>query len=120
MDEDGVRRLLCRHPLRHRGPDDPSIHAVDVSVWPRCDAEARPERGYYCHPSRHSAGQPIVAGWAYQLGAKLGFERDSWVGPVDARRVKPAEDTDEAAAEQVRALVDRLPESQALPIFDFA
>jgi hypothetical protein len=23
--------------------------------------------GYYYHPSRHSAGQPIVAGWAYQL-----------------------------------------------------
>jgi hypothetical protein len=31
-------------------------------VWDRCDAECSPERGFYYHPSRHSAGQPIVAG----------------------------------------------------------
>jgi hypothetical protein len=92
---------------------------VDVSVWPRCDAEASPERGYYYHPSRHSAGQPIVAGWAYQLVTQLGFERDSWVAPVDTRRVKPVEDTDEVATEQVRALVERLPEPKAVPIFVF-
>src|SRR5918995_2955475 len=119
MDEDGVRRLLSLHPFRHPGPDDPSIYAVDVSVWPRCDAEASPERGYYYHPSRHSAGQPIVAGWAYQLVAQLGFERDSWVAPVDAKRVKPTENTDEVAAAQARALVERLPEPEALPIFVF-
>jgi hypothetical protein len=119
MDEDGVRRLLSLHPLRHPGPDDPSIYAVDVSVWPRCDAEASPERGYYYHPSRQSAGQPIVAGWAYQLVTQLGFERDSWVAPVDARRLRPTQDTDEVAAEQVRALVERLPEPEALPIFVF-
>ena len=75
--------------------------------------------GYYYHPSRHSAGQPIVAGWAYQLVAQLGFERDSWVAPVDARRVKPVEDTDEVATEQVRALVERLPGPKAVPIFVF-
>src|SRR5215211_3866142 len=42
--------------------------------------------------------------------AQLGFERDSWVAPVDARRVKPVEDTDDVATEQVRALVERLPQ----------
>src|SRR5215210_2292053 len=119
MDEEGLRRLLSLHPLIHGDSGDPPIYAVDVSVWPRCDAEASPERGYYYHPSRHSAGQPIVAGWAYQLVAQLGFERDSWVAPVDARRVKPTENTDEAAAAQVRALVHRLPEPEALPIFVF-
>jgi hypothetical protein len=76
-------------------------------------------RGYYYHPSRHSAGQPIVAGWAYQFVAQLGFERDSWVALVDARRVKPTENADEAAAEQVRVLVQRPPEPEALPIFVF-
>jgi len=90
MDEDGARRSLSLHPFTHSGPDEPSIYAVDISVWARCDAEASPERGYYFHPSRHCAGQPIVAGWAYQLVAQLGFERDPWVAPVDARRVKPA------------------------------
>src|SRR3954466_7147425 len=101
-----VRALLARHPLADGQP----IYAVDVSVWTRCDAETSPERGFYYHPSRHSAGQPIVAGWACQLVAQLGFERDSWVAPVDAKRVKPTENTDEAAAEQVRALVQQLPE----------
>ncbi len=62
IDAEALRALLSRHPLGGQTP----IYAVDVSVWPRCDAEASPARGYYYHPSRHSAGQPIVAGWAYQ------------------------------------------------------
>jgi hypothetical protein len=98
----------------------PAIYAVDVSSWPRCDAENSPERGYYYHPSRHSAGQPIVAGWAYQLVAQLGFIRDSWVAPMDARRVKPDEDANEVAVRQVRALVTRLPQrGEAPPLFVF-
>jgi hypothetical protein len=70
-------------------PADPLVFAVDVTTWPRCDAECSPERGYhyYHHPSRHSAGQPIIAGWALQWIAQLGFERDSWTAPVDARRL---------------------------------
>ena len=51
--------------------------------------------------------------------AQLGFDRDSWVAPVDARRVRPTQDTDEVAAEQVRMLVERLPEPEAVPIFVF-
>jgi DDE superfamily endonuclease len=115
----GLQDLLCRHPLEGVEPGCPPIYAVDVSVWPRCDAEASPGRGYYYHPSRHSAGQPIVAGWAYQLVAQLGFERDSWVAPVDARRLKPTEDTDEVAVEQARVLIGGLPGSRVEPIFVF-
>jgi Transposase DDE domain len=118
-DEAGLQDLLSGHPLEGGELGRPPIYAVDVSVWPRCDAEASPERGYYYHPSRHSAGQPIVAGWAYQLVAQLGFERDSWVAPVDARRVKPAENIDEVAAAQVRALVERLPGPGVASIFVF-
>jgi hypothetical protein len=50
--------LLAGHPLAGGGSP---VYAVDVSVWPRCDAECSPLRGFYYHPSRHSAGQPIVA-----------------------------------------------------------
>src|SRR5215210_8116660 len=64
IDQGASGKLLARHPLAEEGA---SVYAVDVSVWPRCDAESSPERGYYYHPSRHSAGQPIVAGWAYQF-----------------------------------------------------
>jgi hypothetical protein len=100
-------------------PADPLVFAVDVTTWPRCDAECSPERGYYYHPSRHSAGQPIVAGWAFQWIAQLGVARDSWTAPVDARRLHPLEDTDQTAAGQIRALLGRLPTGQAVPLFVF-
>lgn len=51
--------------------------------------------------------------------AQLGFERDSWVAPVDARRLKPTEDTDEVAVEQARVLIGGLPGSGVEPIFVF-
>jgi hypothetical protein len=101
-------------------PDsDPLVFAVDVTTWPRCDAECSPSRGYYYHPSRHSAGQPIVAGWAFQWIAQLGFERDSWTAPVDARRLHPLDDTDQTAAGQIRALVGRLEAGGRMPLFVF-
>src|SRR4051812_45933299 len=63
------------------------VFAVDTSTWARCDAECSPGRGFYYSPTRHSAGQPIVAGWCYSWIAQLGFDRDSWTAPVDAHRV---------------------------------
>jgi hypothetical protein len=95
------------------------IYAVDVTTWPRCDAECSPERGLYYHPSRHSAGQPIVAGWAFQWICQLGFARDSWTAPVDAARLHPLDDTDQTAAVQVRALLGRLGAGGPVPWFVF-
>jgi hypothetical protein len=60
IDVATLRGLLLGQVL----PDTQPVYAVDLSVWSRCDAETSPERGFYYHPSRHSAGQPIVAGWA--------------------------------------------------------
>ena len=118
LDAGALRRLLARHPLAVRG--ESPVYAVDVSVWPRCDAECSPERGYYYHPSRHSAGQPIVAGWAYQWIARLGFARESWTAPMDVERVRPTQNTNVIAAAQVKALLDRLPtEEAAVPLFVF-
>jgi hypothetical protein len=99
---------------------DPLVFAVDVTAWPRCAAECSPERGLYYHPSRHSAGQPIVAGWAFQWICQLSFDRDSWTAPVDARRLHPLDDTDHTAASQVRALLARLPAGGPVPwlVFD--
>ena len=106
--------------MAHDEHDRPPVYAVDVTSWPRCDAEASPERGYYYHPSRHSAGQPIVAGWSHQLVAQIGFARDTWVAPVDVQKVHPTEDANEVAGEQVRALLNRTPyQSAASPLFVF-
>jgi hypothetical protein len=61
IDDEALRKLLAHHPIASTEGETP-VYAVDVSVWDRCDAECSPERGFYYHPSRHSAGQPIVAG----------------------------------------------------------
>jgi len=115
IDAERLRDLLVRFL-----PDaDPLVFAVDVTTWPRCDAECSPQRGYYYHPSRHSAGQPIIAGWAYQWIAQVSFDRDSWTAPVDARRLHPLDDTDQQAARQIRALLERLPAGGPVPWFVF-
>lgn len=112
---ESLRALLSAHPLA----EGPAIYAVDVSVWPRCDAEASPERGYYYHPSRHSAGQPIVAGWAYQWVAQLGVSRDSWTAPVDVQRVHPTANANTVAAAQIRRLIAAHPAAECVPLFVF-
>ena len=116
IDAQALRRLLAHHPLA--GSQTP-VYAVDVSVWDRCDAESSPERGFYYHPSRHSAGQPIVAGWAYQFIAQLNFIRESWTAPVDALRVHPMEDANRVATGQVKGLLGRLGKEASLPLFVF-
>jgi hypothetical protein len=115
IDAERLRDLLASS----LPPADPLVFAVDVTTWPRCDAECSPERGYYYHPSRHSAGQPIIAGWAYQWICQLSFDRDSWTAPVDARRLHPLDDTDQTAAGQVRALLERLPAGGPVPLVVF-
>jgi hypothetical protein len=110
-----LERLLATHPLAGGEP----IYAVDVSVWPRCDAETSPERGMYYHASRHSAGQPIVAGWAYSWIAQLGLARDSWTAPMQVRRLRPQENSNVVAAEQIAALLSDLPPDSPLPWFVF-
>jgi DDE superfamily endonuclease len=117
IDVEALRGLLARYPLA--GSETP-VYAVDVSVWPRCDAECSPERGFYYHPSRHSAGQPIVAGWAYQFIAQLNFVCESWTAPMDVERLHPAQEANEAAAEQVKAFVRLSPEEEGeVPLFVF-
>jgi len=106
IDTQHLRTLLSNHPLHPVASDHRPVYAVDVSVWSRCDAEASPERGYYYHPSRHSAGQPIVAGWAYQWIAQLGFSRNSWTAPLDVRRVHPTENAYVVAVQQIRDLLN--------------
>jgi hypothetical protein len=110
-----LERLVARHPLAGGEP----IYAVDASVWARCDAEASPERARYYHPSRHSAGQPIVAGWAYSWIAPVGFAREGWTAPMSVRRLRPQENSNLVAAEQITAFLTQLPTDSLLPWFVF-
>jgi hypothetical protein len=115
IDAGGLRDLLVAYRLAGW----PLVFAVDGTSWPRCDAETSPQRGYYYHPSRHSAGKPIVAGWWYQQVSQLNFGKDSWTWPVVCRRVRPLEDHVAATAGQVRDLLGRLVVTAAVPLFVF-
>jgi len=115
MTRRAVHDLLARHPLANGQP----LYAVDVSVWARCDAATSPARGYYDHPSRHAAGKPIVAGWAYQWINQLRLPRASWTAPLDVRRVRPGEDAHNVAAARMKEMIRRLPADGPVPLCVF-
>jgi DDE superfamily endonuclease len=113
IDSEQLRRLLIASR-----PGWPAVFAVDASVWERCDAECSPERGFYYSASKHSAGQPIVAGWSFQWVCQLSFTPDSWTAPVDIQRITPHQDTTDATIDQVRRLVNMLDDGD-VPMFVF-
>lgn len=115
LHDTALRALLSQHPL----PSGAAVYALDTSVWPRCDAETSPDRGYYYHPSRHSAGQPIVAGWSYQWLAQLSFAQESWTAPLDVRRVLPTENVNTVAGEQITTFLHHSPSGASTPLFTF-
>jgi hypothetical protein len=115
LDAEDLKALV----VEHRPRMGPEIFAVDASVWDRCDAECSPERGFYYSASKHSAGQPIVAGWSYQWISQLDFSADSWTAPLDARRIRPEEDTTTATIGQIKELSARLGTTTTVPLFVF-
>ncbi len=119
IDTDRLGRLL----IEHQPAGWPQVFAVDASTWDRSDAECSPERGFYYSASKHSAGQPIVAGWCYQWICQLNWAPDSWTAPVDVRRIPPAADMTTATVDQVRSLVEQLDgtsqHTSEVPLFVF-
>ncbi|PRY18872.1 DDE superfamily endonuclease [Pseudosporangium ferrugineum] len=115
IDVDLLRDVLAGvRPVGWR-PD----FAVDASVWARCDAECSPGRGFYHHPGRHSAGQPIVAGWGYSWLVGLSADHDSWTAVLDARRLAVSDNMNLVAAGQIRAVLARLGPLEQPALFAF-
>jgi DDE superfamily endonuclease len=115
MDLARLERLAASYQL------DPQTtwFAIDASVWPRCDAETSPQRGFSHHPYRHSHGQPIVAGWNYSWLAQLPAHGSSWTAPLRVRRIIPGENVNVVAAEQVRSWLGQAAPLANAPIFTF-
>ena len=82
--------------------------AVDVSNWLRPDAATSPDR-LFCHCyARGKGNAQMIPGWPYSLVAALEPGRTSWVLPLDAVRLGPADDATEVTAGQVREVVSRI------------
>jgi hypothetical protein len=115
IDTDMLRDVLAAARPAGWLPD----FAVDTTIWARCDAECSPGRGFYYHPSRHSAGQPIVAGWCYSWLVALSAGSDSWTAPLDARRLRVGDNSNLVAVEQIRQALPRLGVLPAAALFAF-
>ena len=118
MDLSQLEALVAAYPLA----TETAWYAVDASVWPRCDAETSPERGYYPHPYRHSHGQPIVAGWNYSWLVQLPRRCSRWTAPLRVRRLTPGENPNAVASEQIHSWLGQAPPAAPdapLPIFSF-
>jgi hypothetical protein len=94
--------------------------AVDASLWPRCDAQTRPERGFYPPAYRHSHAQPIGAGWNSSWLAQVPLRSSRWTAPLRGRGSIPAETPNLVAAEQVRSWLGQAGPLASMPIFTFA
>ena len=118
MDLKRLEWLVASYPLEPQT----TWFAVDASVWPRCDAETSPERGFYHHPYRQSHGQPIMAGWNYSWLVQVPRQCSSWTAPLRIRRIIPGESLNLVAVEQIRSwLKQGVPPANAahLAIFTF-
>jgi hypothetical protein len=82
--------------------------AVDVSAWPRPDAECSADRCHAHRPCRCDGIRQTIPGWPYSMVAGLESGRSSWTALLDAVRLRPDDDATELTATQIRGLVARL------------
>jgi DDE superfamily endonuclease len=88
--------------------------AVDVTPWPRPNADCSPQRCHCHRPCRCDGVRQTIPGWPYSIVAALESGRCSWTAPLDALRLRPYDDLTEVTAAQIRDLLDRLREAGQL------
>jgi hypothetical protein len=88
MDVGRLRRVLAGLDLP-RGRDGQIRLAVDVTPWPRPDAECSPQRAHAHRPCRCDGVRQTIPGWPYSIVAALESGRSSWTAPLDAVRLVP-------------------------------
>lgn len=107
MEVDRLRRALAGLPLP-RGSSGQIRLAVDVTPWPRPDAQCSPQRAHAHRPCRCDGVRQTIPGWPYSIVAVLESGRSSWTTPLDAVRLVPGQDATEITAGQVRDVWRRL------------
>ncbi len=107
LDVDRLRVALAGLDLP-RGGDGQIRLAVDVTPWPRPDAECSPQRAHAHRPCRCDGVRQTIPGWPYSIVAVLESGRQSWTAPLDAVRLAPGDDATEVTADQIRQVWQRL------------
>jgi hypothetical protein len=107
VDVDRLRRVLAGLQLP-RGGDGQIRLAVDVTPWPRPDAECSPQRAHAHRPCRCDGVRQTIPGWPYSMVAVLESGRSSWTALLDAVRLVPGQDATEVTAAQIRQVFARL------------
>jgi len=107
VEFDRLRRVVAGLGLP-RASDGGLRLAVDVSPWPRPDAETSPLRCHCHRPCRCDGVRQTIPGWPYSIIAALESGRSSWTAVLDAVRLGPQDDATVVTEAQVRALVGRL------------
>jgi hypothetical protein len=107
MDVDRLRMCLAGLPVPRSGTGQIRL-AVDVTPWPRPDAECSPDRAHCHRPCRCDGVRQTIPGWPYSIVAGLESGRSSWTAPLDVVRIGPDDDVTEITAGQVRDVFVRL------------
>jgi len=81
---------------------------VDITPWPRPDAECSPGRCHCHRPCRCDGVRQTIPGWPYSMIAALEPGPSSWTALLDAIRIGPEDEVTEVTAAQVRGVVDAL------------
>jgi hypothetical protein len=86
----------------------PLLFAVDVTPYPRPDAECSAGRGHCYAACRCDGTRKTIPGWSYSWVVGVWWGTSSWTAPVDVCRLAPDDDLVAVTATQIRALVGRL------------
>jgi hypothetical protein len=107
MDIDRLRRSLAGLALPRAASGQLRL-AIDVSPWPRPDAETSPDRCHCYRECRCDGLRKTIPGWPYSLVVALESGRSSWTAVLDAQRLHPGDDPTAVTAGQLRGILQRL------------
>ncbi|MGW2324119.1 NF041680 family putative transposase [Streptomyces sp. NPDC001680] len=88
--------------------DGPLKIAVDVSPWPRPDAETSAERCHCYTACRCDGSRKTIPGWPYSFAAGLEWGASSWTALLDAVRIGQDDDATLATVCQVARIIGQL------------
>lgn len=107
LDVDRLRRSLAGLVLPRAASGQLRL-AIDVSPWPRPDAETSAERCHCYRECRCDGLRKTIPGWPYSVVVVLESGRSSWTAVLDAQRLRPDDDATAVSAAQLREICDRL------------